>query len=104
EALGPLETPELAAAGAALEAAQAELAAARAAVETAEIERGDRARAEQEARVAARAAEDRLGRLQTEARGLAQLLVQGQREHPPALRSEERRVGKECRSRWSAEH
>src|SRR5690606_39870900 len=61
-------------------------------------------RAEQEARQAARTAEDRLGRLQTEARGLAQLLVQGKREHPPALRSEERRVGKECRSRWSAEH
>ena len=30
-------------------------------------------------------AEDRLGRLQTEARGLAQLLVGGKRDHPPAL-------------------
>ncbi|SFS50064.1 chromosome segregation protein SMC [Brevundimonas viscosa] len=84
-ALGPMETPEIEAAKAALEQAQAALAAARAAVETAEAERGDRARAEQEARQAARAAEDRLGRLQTEARGLAQLLVQGKREHPPAL-------------------
>jgi chromosome segregation protein len=84
-ALGPLETPEIGAAKSALEAAQAELAAARAAVEAAEAERGDRARAEAEARTAARAAEDRLGRLQTEARGLAQLLVQGKREYPPAL-------------------
>lgn len=84
-ALGPLETPEIEAAKAALEQAQAALAAARATVETAEADRGDRARAEQDARQAARAAEDRLGRLQTEARGLAQLLVQGKREHPPAL-------------------
>jgi chromosome segregation protein len=87
EALGPLETPELEAAKTALEAAQAALAAARAAVEAAEAERGDRARLETEARTAARAAEDRLGRLQTEARGLAQLLVQGKREHAPALDS-----------------
>lgn len=84
-ALGPLETPEIGAAKAALEQAQAELAASRAAVEAAEADRGDKARAEQEARQAARTAEDRLGRLQTEARGLAQLLVQGKREHPPAL-------------------
>lgn len=85
EALGPLETPEIEAAKAALEQAQGQLAAARAAVEVAEADRGDKARAEQEARQHARAAEDRLGRLQTEARGLAQLLVQGKREHPPAL-------------------
>jgi chromosome segregation protein len=85
EALGPLETPEIEAARTALEQAQAALTAARAAVETAEADRGDKARAEQEARQAARAAEDRLGRLQTEARGLAQLLVQGKREHAPAL-------------------
>ena len=84
-ALGPLETPEVEAARTALTAAEADLAAARAAVEAAEAERGDRARAEQEARLAARAAEDRLGRLQTEARGLAQLLAQSRREHPPAL-------------------
>ncbi|MDP1165338.1 hypothetical protein, partial [Klebsiella pneumoniae] len=69
----------------ALETAQTELTAAREAVEAAEAKRSDIARAEQEARTAARAAEDRLGRLQTEARGLAQLLVTGKREHPPAL-------------------
>ncbi|MBN9480383.1 MAG: chromosome segregation protein SMC [Bordetella sp.] len=85
EALGPLETPEIETAKAALETAQAELAAAREAVEAAEAKRSDAARAEQEARTNARAAEDRLGRLQTEARGLAQLLVTGKREHPPAL-------------------
>ena len=85
EALGPLETPEIEAARATLAQAQADLAAARGAVEAAETERGDRARAEQEARQAARAAEDRLGRLQTEARGLAQLLAPGRRDHPPAL-------------------
>jgi chromosome segregation protein len=85
EALGPLETPELEPARQALEAAQAELAAAREAVEAAEAARGDLARAEQEARTEARAAEDRLGRLQTEARGLAQLLVSAKRDYPPAL-------------------
>lgn len=85
EALGPLETPELETARQALETAQAELTAAREAVEAAEAKRGDLARTEQEARTAARAAEDRLGRLQTEARGLAQLLVTGKRDHPPAL-------------------
>lgn len=85
EALGPLETPELETARQALETAQAELTAAREAVEAAEATRGDLARTEQEARTAARAAEDRLGRLQTEARGLAQLLVTGKRDHPPAL-------------------
>ncbi|MEN5361743.1 chromosome segregation protein SMC [Brevundimonas intermedia] len=85
EGLGPLETPELETARKALETAQAELTAAREAVEAAEAKRGDLARTEQEARTAARAAEDRLGRLQTEARGLAQLLVTGKRDHPPAL-------------------
>ncbi|MDP3369714.1 MAG: chromosome segregation protein SMC, partial [Brevundimonas sp.] len=95
-ALGPLETPEIEAAKSALETALAELATARAAVETAEAERGDRARAEAEARTAARAAEDRLGRLQTEARGLAQLLVHGKREHAPALDSVEADKGYEA--------
>ncbi|QTN19110.1 AAA family ATPase [Brevundimonas sp. AJA228-03] len=85
EALGPLETPELAEARVALEAATRALAEARAAVEAAEATRGDLARTEQEARTAARAAEDRLGRLQTEARGLASLLVSTRRDHPPAL-------------------
>ncbi|WP_439478528.1 chromosome segregation protein SMC [Brevundimonas sp.] len=95
-ALGPLETPEIEAAKRALETAQAELAAARAAVEAVEAERGDRARTEAEARTAARAAEDRLGRLQTEARGLAQLLVHGKREHAPALDSVEAGKGYEA--------
>ncbi|WP_269516100.1 AAA family ATPase [Brevundimonas subvibrioides] len=85
EALGPLETPELAEARVALEAATTALAEARAAVEAAEATRGDLARTEQEARTAARTAEDRLGRLQTEARGLASLLVSTRRDHPPAL-------------------
>jgi chromosome segregation protein len=84
-ALDAAETPELAQSRLDLETAQAELAAGRSAVEAAETARGDRARAEQEARTSARAAEDRLGRLQTEARGLAQLLVTGKRDHPPAL-------------------
>ncbi len=85
DALGPLDTPELAEARAALDTATAALTAARAEVEASEARRGDLARAEQEARAAARAAEDRLGRLQTEARGLAALLVSSKREHPPAL-------------------
>ncbi|WP_312784600.1 AAA family ATPase [Brevundimonas sp.] len=85
EALGPLETPELAVARTTLETAQADLTAAREAVEAAEAARGDLARVEAEARTTARATEDRLGRLQTEARGLAQLLVTGKRDHPPAL-------------------
>jgi chromosome segregation protein len=85
EALGPLETPELATARTALDEATAALTTARAAVETAEGARADRARAEQDARTASRAAEDRLGRLQTEARGLASLLVTNKREHAPAL-------------------
>ncbi len=85
EALEPLDTPAIEAANTELSDAQAALAAARAAVEAAEAERGDRARAEAEARTTVRAAEDKLGRLQTEARGLAQLLTQGRRDHPPAL-------------------
>ncbi len=85
EALGPLQTPELATARETLEVATVALVTARAEVEAAEARRGDLARAEQEARTAARAAEDRLGRLQTEARGLASLLVSSRRDHPPAL-------------------
>jgi chromosome segregation protein len=84
-ALGPLETPELATARKALDEATAALTAARTAVEVAEGLRADKARAEQEARTTARAAEDRLGRLQTEARGLASLLVSNKRDHAPAL-------------------
>lgn len=85
EGLGPLETPEIASARAALDTALDELRATREAVEAAETTRGDAARAEAEARTAARQAEDSLGRLQTEARGLAQLLTSSKREHAPAL-------------------
>lgn len=85
EALGPLETPEIAEARAALDAALEDLRAARGAVESAETARGDAARAEAEARQEARKLEDRLGRLQTEARGLAQLLTAAKRDFPPAL-------------------
>jgi chromosome segregation protein len=85
EALGPLETPEIAEARAALDATLEDLRAAREAVETAETARGDAARAEAEARQEARKLEDRLGRLQTEARGLAQLLTAAKRDFPPAL-------------------
>ncbi len=85
DALGPLEAPELASACEALTAAEADLAAARDAVEAAEASRADLARAEAEARTAARTLEDSLGRLQTEARGLSQLLVEAKRDYPPAL-------------------
>ncbi|MFN4297532.1 MAG: AAA family ATPase [Brevundimonas sp.] len=85
EALGPLETPEITEARAALDAALEDLRAAREAVESAETARGDAARAEAEARQEARKLEDRLGRLQTEARGLAQLLTAAKRDFPPAL-------------------
>ncbi|NBB52371.1 chromosome segregation protein SMC [Rhizobium sp. CRIBSB] len=87
EALGPLESPDITAARNALETAQGALTDARAAVEAAEADRGEKARDEADARQAARTIEDRLGRLQTEARGLAQLLVQGRRDHAPALDS-----------------
>ena len=73
EALGPATDPRLAEAAEALAAAQAALAAARATLEAAETERAAATGAENKAREAARAAEDRLGRMITEARGLAQL-------------------------------
>jgi chromosome segregation protein len=63
-----------------LEAAEEELATARQALEAAESERGRAAAAEAAARDAARKAEDLLGRLKTEARGLAQLLVPERKE------------------------
>ncbi len=72
-AVGPTEDPQAAGAQAQLAAAEAALDAARAALETAETERVEAARAEGAARDTARQIEDRLGRLKTEARGLAQL-------------------------------
>jgi chromosome segregation protein len=84
-ALPSADNPQAEAAKAALTGAVAALQAARAAVEAAEAERAEAARAEAEARQAARQQEDKLGRLQTEARGLAQLLTGSRREFPPAL-------------------
>ncbi len=85
-AIGPTTDPRAAEATAAFEAATAALAAARAALETAETERSDAARAEGAARDAARQLEDRLGRLKTEARGLAQLSApRGKSGFAPAL-------------------
>ena len=72
-AVGPAVDPQAADAQGKLEAAEASLAAARAALDAAETERTEAARAEGAARDAARQIEDRLGRLKTEARGLAQL-------------------------------
>ena len=85
--IGPLETTEAEAARAKLAEAVAALQASRAAVEEAEAARAGAVQAEATARQAARQHEDRLGRLQTEARGLAQLLAGGKREFPPALDS-----------------
>jgi chromosome segregation protein len=84
-ALGPLEDPQIEAARADLAQALEALQAARAAVEAAEAARGEAAQAEAAARQQARLQEDRLGRLTTEARGLAQLLAGAKREFPPAL-------------------
>ncbi|MFZ5668632.1 MAG: AAA family ATPase [Pseudomonadota bacterium] len=72
-ALGPAEDPAAAEAAARLAAGEQALADARAALDAAEAARADAAAAETEARDAARQLEDRLGRLKTEARGLAQI-------------------------------
>jgi chromosome segregation protein len=79
-ALGGADNPAAAAAKAALEEAEAGLAAARQALEAAEGERASASDAEARARDAARKAEDQLGRLKTEARGLAQLLASERKE------------------------
>jgi len=85
-AVGPAVDPQAEPAAAALAAAEAALAAARAAQEAAETDRSDAARAEGAARDAARQLEDRLGRLKTEARGLAQLSApRGKTGFAPAL-------------------
>jgi len=75
-ALGPASDPRLAEATATLTTATAALTAAREAVETSEARRAEAGKAESAARQAARTAEDQLGRLQAEARGLAQLTAQ----------------------------
>jgi chromosome segregation protein len=72
-AIGPAIDPASAEARARFDTAQTALTAARAALEIAEAERAEAARAETSARDAMRASEDQLGRLKTEARGLAQI-------------------------------
>ncbi len=85
-ALGPLEDLADLAARRRLEEASALLAAARERFEAADVERAKAAAAETAARDAARKAEDQLGRLKTEARGLAQLLTHDRKDgFKPAL-------------------
>jgi len=72
-AIGPADDPATATAQSTLDAATAAAADARITLETAETERAAATQAEAAARAAAREAEDQLGRLKTEARGLAQL-------------------------------
>ena len=79
-ALGGGENPASAEAKTALDQADAALVAARQALDAAETERAKAAEAEARARDAARKAEDQLGRLKTEARGLAQLLASDRKE------------------------
>ncbi len=79
-ALGGSENPAATAAWAALEQAEAALVAARQGLEAAEGQRAQAAEAEAAARDAARRTEDQLGRLKTEARGLAQLLASERKE------------------------
>jgi chromosome segregation protein len=74
-AIGGSENSATTAARTALDGAEAALVAAREALERAETDRAQAAEAEARARDAARKAEDQLGRLKTEARGLAQLLA-----------------------------
>ncbi len=85
EALGPLEDPAVETARGALTQTVQALQAARAALEEAEAARGRAQQAESAARQTVRQQEDRLGRLETEARGLAQLLTSNKRDFPPAL-------------------
>ncbi|MGE5566036.1 MAG: chromosome segregation protein SMC [Parcubacteria group bacterium] len=85
-ALGPATDPAHAEAKAKFDAALAALREARAALEAAEAERAEAATAEAAARDAARKLEDQLGRLKTEARGLAQLTApQNKGGYAPAL-------------------
>ncbi len=84
--LGPAEDPEALAARARMAEAEAALQAARDAIEAAEAARAAAAAREGEARDASRKAEDQLGRLKAEARGLAQVLTPERKEgFRPAL-------------------
>ncbi|HEY2659278.1 MAG TPA: chromosome segregation protein SMC [Caulobacteraceae bacterium] len=85
-ALGPDTQPEAAAAQARFDAALAALRQARDAVTAAEAAQAKAATTEAAARDTTRKAEDRLGRLKTEARGLAQLTqASAKSPYPPAL-------------------
>ncbi len=85
-ALGPATDPRLAEAQAALAAGEATLAAARETLEKAEADRQERQESEAKARTAARTAEDTLGRLRSEAQGLAKLTARpAKADYPPAL-------------------
>ncbi len=85
-AIGPAVDPQAAEAKAKFDTALEALRAARAALETAETERTSAAQAEGAARDATRKAEDQLGRLKTEARGLAQLTAsRAKNGYAPAL-------------------
>ncbi|HEX6860613.1 MAG TPA: chromosome segregation protein SMC [Caulobacteraceae bacterium] len=75
-ALGPAADPAHAEARARFDAALAALREARAALEAAEAAHAETVKTEAAARDAARKLEDQLGRLKTEARGLAQLTAQ----------------------------
>jgi chromosome segregation protein len=84
--LGPETDPAAAEAQGRLAAAEAALVESRAKLEASEAERAAAAVAEATARDAARKAEDQLGRLKTEARGLAQLTAQQRKSgFAPAL-------------------
>jgi len=85
-AIGPETDPAAADARQRFANAEAALTAARAALETAEAERAKAAEQEGMARQLARSLEDQLGRLRTEARGLAQLTAPRSKSgHAPAL-------------------
>ncbi len=85
-ALGPETHPEAAAAQSRFDAALIALREARDALIAAEAAQAAAAAAEAAARDGARKAEDRLGRLKTEARGLAQLTQTAAKSpYPPAL-------------------
>ena len=87
-AIGPEVDPAAADARQRFANAEAALAAARAALEEAEAERVKAAEQEAQARQLARNVEDQLGRLRTEARGLAQLTApRAKSGHAPALDS-----------------
>jgi chromosome segregation protein len=96
-AIGPTVDPAADLAKAAFQAALEKLRQARAALTEAEAAQTAAAQAEAAARDGARKAEDQLGRLRTEARGLAQLTAGGAKaDYPPALDQVEPQPGYEA--------